>query len=138
MTTLDPSHIPFPSHKAHDSRQQAIFRPQSSPLHIAAIPDLRFEQSYLRSIAPYLHDTTPSTVKRRSSNADGKSSGEEKHATAEVSVAEEKLRIDWLRVGWITTRDQVISPLLQGALWCVFYLDISCSVSANHICIYDF
>ena len=31
--------------------------------------------------------------------------------------AVEVLEIEWSSVAWVTLRDQVISPLLQGALW---------------------
>ena len=50
---------------------------------LPVIPDLRFEQSYLRSIAAYTSSEN----------------------------------IDWKGVFWITARDQVISPLLQGTVW---------------------
>ena len=35
------------------------------------------------------------------------------------AYAGEVVRVQWGRVIWITTRDQVLSPLLQGAVWCV-------------------
>lgn len=60
MTTLDPSHIPSISSKPTPSRHQAVIQqPESFPLHIPAIPDLRYEQGYLRSIAPYIYTSYP-------------------------------------------------------------------------------
>ena len=41
-----------------------------------------------------------------------------------------EVRIDWTGVVWITLRDQIISPLLQGTLWCVMYL--RCRMSSLH------
>lgn len=118
MTSLDPSHFPDLGRKDHISRGNAVVRPQGGPnsahLHIPVIPDLRFEYSYLKSIAPY--------VKTRRIAAPG---ADEKHSTEEIDIDVEEnggaevVAIDWRKVAWITTRDQVISPLIQGAVWCV-------------------
>jgi hypothetical protein len=90
---------------------------QHSPrVRLPVIPDLRFESSYLRSITPYIHlpkdDVHPT---------DEKSKGKGKAVDAAVPSDDQQqlARIEWGRVAWVTTRDQVISPLLQGAIWCV-------------------
>ncbi|KAI0642614.1 hypothetical protein C8Q79DRAFT_917273 [Trametes meyenii] len=92
---------------------------------IPPVPDLRFEYSYVRSIAPYVHiEHTPSAE----ASADVLDKGKEKaDAVEDISAGEiatraashtaEVVRADWGRILWITTRDQVISPLVQGALW---------------------
>src|SRR5712672_1445314 len=67
-------HGRFPSHPMHDARTPMRLPP-------SAIPDLRFEPTYLAKLA-----------------------------TAGPG---------WQSVLWVTVRDQVISPLIQGALWCV-------------------
>ena len=36
-----------------------------------------------------------------------------------VAGGGEVVHVQWGRILWITTRDQILSPLLQGALWCV-------------------
>lgn len=95
MTSLDPSHLPH--------QGTAIVRTRSgsgSFPHISTIPDLRFEQSYLKSIAPYLRTRTIAT-----------DAGE--HEAVEI------VSVQWGNVLWITARDQIISPLLQGTIWWV-------------------
>jgi hypothetical protein len=76
---------------------------------LPAIPDLRFEYSYLKNIQPFVK------IKRVATRAHARE--------GEVEVAEESPReiieIEWGKVLWITLRDQVISPLLQGTLWWV-------------------
>lgn len=93
MTSIDPSHLP--------QRGTATARKRSgsgSFPHIPTIPDLRFEQSYLKSIAPYLRTRTITD------------SGSE-HETVEI------VSVQWRKVLWITLRDQIISPLVQGTVW---------------------
>ncbi|RPD75479.1 hypothetical protein L226DRAFT_430841, partial [Lentinus tigrinus ALCF2SS1-7] len=84
---------------------------------IPPVPDLRFEYSYTRSVSQYVHverAPAPSSAKGKEKAVDV----EEEHDTGAVAVgAGEVVRVDWGRVIWITTRDQVISPLVQGALW---------------------
>lgn len=77
------------------------------------LPDLRFEQSYLRSIRPYVH---VERVEPRELGKDEKGKG----VSVEESSSTEVIQIQWGKVAWVTTRDQVISPLVQGALWCVY------------------
>ncbi|KAH9933046.1 uncharacterized protein B0H18DRAFT_870951 [Fomitopsis serialis] len=72
-----------------------------------AVPDLRFEQSYLASVKPYVH------IERSLAEqpaVDGKGKGKAVDAQATV------VTVQWGRVMWITTRDQIISPFLQGSL----------------------
>jgi len=65
------------------------------------IPDLRFEQGYLKSLLPFVHkiESTP--------------------ASNTIPFA-----IEWSDVAWVTVRDQMISPLAQGLVWGVtsYYL----------------
>jgi len=116
MTSIDPSHFPDLGRKDHISRGNAVVRPQGGPnsahLHIPVIPDLRFENSYLKSIAPYVK-----TRRIAAPGADGKHSTEEIDIDIEEDGGAEVVAIDWRKVAWITTRDQVISPLIQGAVW---------------------
>jgi hypothetical protein len=98
---------------------------------LPVIPDLRFEQSYLKSIKGFIH------VKEESQELrvlDEKGKGKEKADLAQegqdqrsqvirkdvrpiINSSHHLVRIEWSQVAWITARDQVISPLLQGALW---------------------
>ncbi|TDL22698.1 hypothetical protein BD410DRAFT_839412 [Rickenella mellea] len=125
MTSLDPSHIPFPQRRDHASRGKAIIHPSGSSPLIPAIPDLRFEQSYLRSIAPFMRTRTTNTSHSPgTSSSANKLHSEEKHAAMGVvqpvdsaSAGLQVVSIDWAGVLWITVRDQVLSPLVQGTVW---------------------
>ncbi|KAF9460043.1 hypothetical protein BDZ94DRAFT_1198624 [Collybia nuda] len=102
--------------------------PHSHHARLPVIPDLRFEYSYLRSIRPYVkfQSTTPEPHQKqglgnllsgeRYENVDGH---EEEHELSLVQnqSSTEVIELQWGRIAWVTTRDQVISPLLQGALW---------------------
>ena len=97
---------------------------------IPPVPDLRFEYSYTRSVSQYVHVERvppPSSEKGKEKAMDGE---EEQDSSAVAVGAGEVVRVDWRRVIWITTRDQVISPLVQGALWYVTYS--SCCAALEH------
>ncbi|KAJ7254629.1 hypothetical protein B0H12DRAFT_1233293 [Mycena haematopus] len=101
------SHPPFvvhdPKHVDPETEQ-----PRRAALH--NVPDLRFEYGFLRSVRPYF----------RLRNSDSKGKGKEKVTEeTDVSGPGDTLEIQWLDVAWVTTRDQVLSPLLQGALWAI-------------------
>lgn len=72
------------------------------------LPDLRFEKTYIKSIRPYIHAEYPDGRSDRPYN---------KTASVEGRAVVEVIRIDWGRVLWITIRDQIFSPFLQGAVW---------------------
>ena len=102
-------------------------RNQPAPLSRAllpVIPDLRFEQSYLKSIKGFVH-IKEGPQERGIVEAKDKGKEELPQESAQVrsdvnpivDSSHHLVRIDWSQVAWITTRDQVISPLLQGALW---------------------
>ncbi|OCF39459.1 hypothetical protein I317_06732 [Kwoniella heveanensis CBS 569] len=87
------------------------------------MPDLRFEQSFLLSIRPYLTPRpTIKTIEEKGSMPSGASHNESKSL---VSGAEDdqvfhwgrQVDVDWKQVGWVTLRDQIVSPLLQGMIW---------------------
>ena len=98
------------------------------------IPDLRFEYSYLRSIRPFVKlirtATLPLAVtKTHEDDEDFERVEKEKEENGEESTAaaltkSETLDIQWKRVIWATTRDQLLTPFFQGALWALasFYL----------------
>ncbi|OBZ67667.1 hypothetical protein A0H81_12358 [Grifola frondosa] len=85
---------------------------------IPAVPDLRFEYSYLRSIAPYVR-VERQILQQTSFSEKGKGKAVE---TTEREAASEIVQVQWGPLLWITTRDQVISPLLQGTLWAIVSL----------------
>ncbi|KAH9836311.1 uncharacterized protein C8Q71DRAFT_761791 [Rhodofomes roseus] len=86
------------------------------PRRMPAVPDLRFEQSYLASIKPYVH-IERSVVEQPVVDEKGKGKAAELPGEGDGSeVTTEVITVQWGRVTWITTRDQIISPLLQGAL----------------------
>lgn len=66
--------------------------------------DLRFEQTYLKSIAPHVRLTTPAPDEN------------EKRGDV-MRLQGQQLDIKWGQVIWITTKDQILAPLFQGMLW---------------------
>ena len=91
--------------------------------------DLRFEQTYLKSIAPHVRLTTPA-------------SDENEKRRDLVHNQDRQLDIKWGMVIWITTRDQVFAPMFQGMIWSVpslprprsFKFDVSVSLVTVVIC----
>ena len=120
----------YPAHKhsTPDSRSR-----------LPVIPDLRFEYSYLRSVLPYIqiersssasiltdvHPTDPAhEYERINIPGDQKETeGNDKTLSPTPVHTPEIIHIQWGKVIWITVRDQVVSPLLQGALWLVFLFE---------------
>ena len=108
----------------------------NSRSRLPVIPDLRFEYSYLRSVRPYIHierSTSASVLtdvhpvgpasedhEYERINIPGtqkETEGNDKAFFPTPIFASEIIHVQWGKVIWITVRDQVISPLLQGALW---------------------
>jgi hypothetical protein len=126
MTATERPKDGYPVHKysTPDSRSR-----------LPVIPDLRFEYSYLRSVLPYIqierstpltdvHPVDPAHEYERI-NIPGDQKETEGNDTTLLStpiLASEVIRVQWGKVIWITVRDQVVSPLLQGALWLVFFV----------------
>jgi len=97
------------------------------------IPDLRFEQTYLRSISAHLHvrplhavssphtgleyEKTPRNRKGKDVELVVRASELSKDTQSIYPIALHAVRINWPGVAWVTARDQLLSPLLQGALW---------------------
>lgn len=66
--------------------------------------DLRFEQTFLKSIAPHVRLTTPAS--------------DENEKRGDVARPQsQQLDIRWGQLIWITTRDQVFAPMFQGMIW---------------------
>ncbi|BEJ16080.1 hypothetical protein CspHIS471_0506850 [Cutaneotrichosporon sp. HIS471] len=110
----DPAYPDLSQEMALDAAQMHHQRVEAARRRVRAtmppIPEMRFEQAYLRSLMPALHSKAGGDVKI--DIAGGK----------EVAVV-------WNKAAWITVRDQVISPFLQGAFWGILSL-ISGSVTA--------
>jgi len=90
MTTLDPSHIPGVA-KSHGGQRGRPSHAQTAGAATTTlpggvkIPDLRFEQGYLKAISVHVPQLQGTVGKTK-----------------------------WDGVAWITLRDQLLSPLLQG------------------------
>jgi hypothetical protein len=100
MTSLDPSHLP----SRKDTRGQAFV---GTPKNQLKLPDLRFEQSYLRSIAPFIQN-------RKEEDRPVPVNDDDKHRTTGAGVAEVEqgiygapIVIEWKGLLWVTARDQV-------------------------------
>ena len=108
-----------------ESSEHGLHQPASLPRALLpVIPDLRFEQSYLKSIKGFVHvEEGPQTRVIVEGKGKGKEELPQEAAQVRRDVSpiidssHHLVRIDWSQVAWITTRDQIISPLLQGALW---------------------
>ncbi|KAF8329562.1 uncharacterized protein EI90DRAFT_1411639 [Cantharellus anzutake] len=93
----------------------------------SAFPDLRFEQSYLKSISPFISSTSTSSNEDKSTQekhlgGTRSSQADPVHQPLNEVVIEQSLygvpiSVKWRRVLWMTTRDQIFSPFIQGALW---------------------
>jgi len=84
------------------------------------IRDLRFEYSYIHSIRPYVElrrEAQGSVIGEGGLRDDEDEAGCRKEQGLQPSSTGEVIHIKWGKVIWITTRDQIISPLLQGAFW---------------------
>ncbi|KZT04514.1 uncharacterized protein LAESUDRAFT_682732 [Laetiporus sulphureus 93-53] len=102
------------SGKPLEEFEQRSHSPPPKKRRAPAIPDFRFEQSFLRSIKPYVHIERQIAEDIAAVATASGEKGAEKHETR--VMLHEDIRVRWGRVMWITLRDQVISPLLQGAL----------------------
>jgi hypothetical protein len=90
-----------PHTKHHDSVRLSSHKGITAP---SLGLDLRFEQTYLKSIAPHVRLTTPT-------------SDENEKRGDLVRLQGQRLDIGWGKVIWITTRDQVFTPMFQGMIW---------------------
>ncbi|KAF8635470.1 hypothetical protein AX15_000443 [Amanita polypyramis BW_CC] len=82
------------------------------------IPDFRFEFSYLKSIGPYIQHHLPPRWTQQP-NRHINESDEEGCASDDSSDAPagDELVVRWRSVVWVTVRDQLMIPLIQGILW---------------------
>jgi len=89
--------------------------------HLPPIPDLRFEHSYLRSISSSVHVERLHHPRIADSQATDDETLLQKGGLGTVgrNTPAEVITVQWGRLFWITTRDQVIAPMLQGAVWYV-------------------
>ena len=89
---------------------------QARSLAFLPIPDLRFEQSYLKLIKAFVHiEQTSVPNEKEDTKLERQEIGWD--VTPIVDSSHQLVKIDWGKVVWATTRDHIISPLLQGALW---------------------
>lgn len=84
------------------------------------IPDIRFEQTYLSRVQTCLH---VEQITGTGGDVNSPSSSDPftvaTHVSPIITSSQQITRIDWGKLAWITVRDQVIMPLLQGILWYV-------------------
>jgi len=130
---------PFHHHVKH--ARGGEYGDQPHPHRLPVIPDLRFEYSYLRSIRPYVSvERISSVVPEARSTMNIELAEEHGYVSLgpegkervfpegdELTVFEpepttvagptEVIHVQWQKIAWVTIRDQVISPFLQGALW---------------------
>lgn len=85
------------------------------------IPDIRFEQTYLSRVQTCLH---VEEIAGRGGDVDSPSSTDDSftaatHVSPVITSSQQITHVYWGKLAWITVRDQVIMPLLQGMLWYV-------------------
>ncbi|KAF8137472.1 hypothetical protein EV363DRAFT_1254274 [Boletus edulis] len=122
MTTLDSHdyvHVP-PDYPFHPD----IEHEESSTRKRLPIPDLRFEQVYLKRIQDCIHiEPVARNVKEKGReqpaevDTDDSEFATVTHATPLINSSQQVVRVDWGKIAYITLRDQVMMPLLQGMLW---------------------
>jgi len=87
------------------------------------IRDLRFEYSYIHSIQPCVEfrrgSQKGSTISREGLGDDEDEEVNQKERELQRTSGGEVVHIKWGKVAWITIRDQIISPVLQGAFWAI-------------------
>ncbi|KAL1411265.1 hypothetical protein Q8F55_002216 [Vanrija albida] len=83
----------------HQAKRREAVR-QRVRASLPPLPELRFEQAYLRSLLPSLAPA---------SKADASAS--------QAIVRGHGVDVRWGQVAWITVKDQVVSPFLQGVFW---------------------
>ncbi|KAH7868894.1 uncharacterized protein C8R40DRAFT_803437 [Lentinula edodes] len=120
------SEVPFPRHEhLHEYSDRRSTAAHSRP-HFPPLPDLRFEVTYLQSIKPYIRfHHRPANAKTKIPNFAGIDQiTSMKTESPQLLEREELIEIEWMGVLWITVRDQIISPLIQGTLWALvsFYI----------------
>lgn len=116
MTTYNshdyPPDYPFPDIEEPSTRKRL------------PIPDLRFEQVYLKRIQDCIHiESIARDVKEKGPELPVEVETEDigfasaTHTRPLVNSTQQVVRVDWGKVVYITLRDQVMMPLLQGMLW---------------------
>ncbi|KAH8929164.1 hypothetical protein BT69DRAFT_1276585 [Atractiella rhizophila] len=136
MTSIDPSHFPSSSSKRGEAIHTSVpplphAGPHKSRIPLPPIPDLRFEQGYLKSLSPFISVKNGKELSKRNEHL-----ADDTEQVALVSEGpykawleeEEELEIQWKSVLYITFRDQLLSPLLQGAVWGVGSLLLATSL----------
>ncbi|KAG8216846.1 hypothetical protein J3R82DRAFT_7106 [Butyriboletus roseoflavus] len=95
-----------------------------SPRKRLPIPDLRFEQVYLKRIQDCIHiEPVARDVRERGREQSVVVDTEDTefttstHVTALINSSQRIARVEWGKIVYITLRDQVVMPLLQGMLW---------------------
>lgn len=119
------------SHVSDRSGRRSTKRSKNTNIPIKSVPDLRFEQSYLASIRGFIHEEDDQIAKaikncENSTPIDLKNKKSESHLldvrTTRSSHGEPelwlgRLRIEWFSLLYLTVRDQLLSPIIQGAVF---------------------
>ncbi|KAK7462832.1 hypothetical protein VKT23_007409 [Stygiomarasmius scandens] len=122
-------------HHSHSTKFHRPRRPSLPP-----IPDLRYEYSYLRGVRRYIHveknlgPSHPSHSHVSSEDAETEDLYEKSRQREKTDVIavgrspagpSEIITVQWAPLLWVTVRDQVLSPLVQGCVWAVLSVYLS-------------
>lgn len=115
MTSFETGHLP--TRHRHAEHHDRYRHPSSSKKLAFAIPDLRFEQSYLNSLQRFIqHDDAQGCIQgdgklanRNDAKSKAKSIGIAEHATGTEAglFSSDSLRMDWGGILYVTIRNQV-------------------------------
>jgi len=122
MTNYDSRNYHTPPDYPFDPHD--IEHEESSTRKRLPIPDLRFEQVYLKRIQDCIHiEPVARDVKEKGREQPPEVDAEDTefirstHVTPLINPSQQVVRVDWGKIVYITLRDQVMMPLLQGMLW---------------------
>ncbi|KAF9234247.1 hypothetical protein BU15DRAFT_90035 [Melanogaster broomeanus] len=133
MTSKDkyPSLIDSHDYVYNFSDHQSPSRPHNAEHEEASsrrrlpIPDLRFEQTYLKRIQACIHIESrqeTNLLQPAVAEVEEATYAAATHVAPLINSSQQVVRVDWGGVVYITLRDQVLMPLLQGMLWGVIGL----------------
>jgi hypothetical protein len=116
------------THDSHDYVPDYPFHPRDIEHEVSSvrkrlpIPDLRPEQVYLKRIQDCIHIAPVARdVKEKGTVVETEDTELEfttfTHVTPLIDSSQQVVRVDWGKIAYITLRDQVMMPLLQGMLW---------------------
>jgi Autophagy receptor ATG43 len=102
------------SHVSDRSGRRSTKRSKNTNIPIKSVPDLRFEQSYLASIRGFIHEEDDQNAKAIK-NSENSTPIDLKNKKSESHLLD--VRTTRSSLLYLTVRDQLLSPIIQGAVF---------------------